>query len=190
MDPDTQIHINVPQPNSTDAVEQAARATFEQFPPGFQRALESSSLERVNEVLGKMSVSEAEEIVERLGDSGMLSLERGVIDGTTEEGRERLKDLEREARGEDDGERTGDDELDEGASRPADQINDLLGDMNITEANPVHESLRESKPHDGGQNPAQASGGVEPVERKAHLGTHPLTNRPQIEDLIDATDPD
>lgn len=47
-----------------------------------------------------MSVSEAEEVVEQLGEGGMLSLEEGVIDPTTEEGRERLKELEREARGE------------------------------------------------------------------------------------------
>ena len=45
-----------------------------------------------------MSVSEAEEVVEQLGEGGMLSLEEGVIDSTTEEGRERLKELEREAR--------------------------------------------------------------------------------------------
>jgi len=44
-----------------------------------------------------MSVEEAEEVVERLGEGGMLSLEEGVIDGTTEEGRERLKALEKEA---------------------------------------------------------------------------------------------
>jgi len=48
-------------------------------------------------VLGKMSVEEAEEVVERLGEGGMLSLEEGVIDGTTVEGRERLKALEKEA---------------------------------------------------------------------------------------------
>jgi len=63
-----------------------------------QRALESGSLERVNEVLGKMSVSEAEEVVEQLGEGGMLSLDQGIIDGTTEEGRERLKALEKEAK--------------------------------------------------------------------------------------------
>jgi len=51
----------------------------------------------VNEVLGKMSVSEAEEVVEQLGEGGMLSLEEGVIDGTTEEGRERLRGLEEKA---------------------------------------------------------------------------------------------
>lgn len=45
-----------------------------------------------------MSVSEAEEVVELLGEGGMLSLEQGVIDGTTEEGREKLKALEEEAR--------------------------------------------------------------------------------------------
>lgn len=52
----------------------------------------------MNEVLGKMSVEEAEEVVEQLGEGGMLSLEQGVIDSTTEEGRERLRELERAAR--------------------------------------------------------------------------------------------
>ena len=42
-------------------------------------------------------MGEAEEVVEKLGEGGMLSLERGVIDGTTEEGRERLAELERDA---------------------------------------------------------------------------------------------
>lgn len=98
VEPGTEIHINVPQPNSAEDVEQQARIIFERFPPGLQRALESGSLDRVNEVLGKMSVSEAEEVVEQLGEGGMLSLEKGVIDSTTEEGRDRLKELEREAR--------------------------------------------------------------------------------------------
>ena len=70
---------------------------FERFPPGLQRALESGSLDSVNEVLGKMSVEEAEEVVDQLGQGGMLSLEEGVIDGTTEEGQEKLRDLERQA---------------------------------------------------------------------------------------------
>ncbi len=98
VEPGTAININVPQADSTDDVEQQARIIFERFPPGLQRALESGSLDRVNEVLGKMSVSEAEEVVDQLGEGGMLSLEQGVIDGTTEEGRERLKALEEEAR--------------------------------------------------------------------------------------------
>lgn len=97
VDPGTQININIPQPGSSDLVEVKAREIFDQFPPGLQRALESGKLDKVNEVLGKMSVEEAEEVVEKLGEGGMLSLERGVIDGTTEKGRERLAELEREA---------------------------------------------------------------------------------------------
>lgn len=98
VDPSTKININIPQPGSTDPIEIAAREVFDRFPPGLQRALESGELARVNEVLGKMSVSEAEEVVEQLGEGGMLSLEEGVIDGTTEEGREKFERLEREAR--------------------------------------------------------------------------------------------
>ena len=97
VEPGTEIHINVPQPGSSDEVEIASREVFERFPPGLQRALESGSLVKVNEVLGKMSVEEAEEVVEQLGEAGMLSMEKGVIDGTTEEGKERLRELEREA---------------------------------------------------------------------------------------------
>lgn len=97
VDPGTQININIPQPGSSDQIEVKAREIFDQFPPGLQRALESGQLDKVNEVLGKMSVGEAEEVVEKLGEGGMLSLERGVIDGTTEEGRERLAELERDA---------------------------------------------------------------------------------------------
>ena len=98
MEPGTEIHINVPQPDGAEEVERNARVIFERFPPGLQRALESGSLDRVNEVLGKMSVCEAEVVVEQLAEGGMLSLEEGVIDSTTEEGKERLRALEREAR--------------------------------------------------------------------------------------------
>lgn len=100
VDPNTSIHINIPSASPTDEVEVKAREIFETFPPGLQRALESGELDRVNEVLGKMSVEEAEEVVEKLGDGGMLSVEEGVIDGTTQEGREKLKDLEEKARAE------------------------------------------------------------------------------------------
>lgn len=92
-----EIHINIPQPGSDDPVEQASRAVFESFPPGFQRALESGSLDKVNEVLGKMSVEEAEEVVGQMGEAGMMSMEPGVIDGTTKEGQEKLKELEKQA---------------------------------------------------------------------------------------------
>lgn len=97
VDPGTQINIVTPpvleQCENED--EKIARQIFDTFPPGLQRALESASLDRVNEVLGKMSVEEAEKVVELLGQGGMLSLEQGVIDATTEEGKKRVEELER-----------------------------------------------------------------------------------------------
>jgi cell division cycle protein 37 len=98
VEPGTEIHINVPEADSEDPVEQEARKIFDRFPPGLQRALQGGSLDEVNKVLGKMSVDEAEEIVELLGQGGMLSLQEGVIDATNEEGQKRLKEIEEEER--------------------------------------------------------------------------------------------
>jgi cell division cycle protein 37 len=50
----------------------------------------------VNVVLGKMSVEEAEGIVDLLGQGGMLSIEEGVIDATNEEGQEKLRQIEKQ----------------------------------------------------------------------------------------------
>ena len=97
VDPGTTINIVTPPPldqcQSDD--ERASRQIFETFPPGLQRALQSGSLDRVNEVLGKMSVDEAEQVVDQLGNGGMLSLEEGVIDATTEEGQKKMEEIER-----------------------------------------------------------------------------------------------
>ncbi|KAK8158538.1 Hsp90 co-chaperone Cdc37 [Phyllosticta citrichinensis] len=104
VDPNTTISIRVPpavddsNPETTSEEAKAARAIFDSFPPGLQRALQSGSLDEVNKVLAKMSVDEAEQIVEQLGDGGMLSLEEGVIDATTEEGQARVKEIERTGR--------------------------------------------------------------------------------------------
>ncbi|KAH7115845.1 hypothetical protein B0J11DRAFT_112202 [Dendryphion nanum] len=101
VDPGTTINIAVPPKTSTAedpeerAAEEASRQIFETFPPGLQRALESGKLDEVNKVLAKMSVDEAEEIVEKLGEGGMLSLEQGVIDATTEEGKKAMEEIER-----------------------------------------------------------------------------------------------
>lgn len=98
VDPNTTIHIGVPPAAPQTEEEKAAREIFETFPPGLQRALETGKLDRINEVLGKMSVEEAEEVVEKLGDGGMLSVEQGIIDATTEEGRKQMEDIERTAK--------------------------------------------------------------------------------------------
>lgn len=101
VDPNTTINISVPpkvseaEDEQVRAYEEGARQIFESFPPGLQRALESGKLDEVNKVLAKMSVEEAEEIVAKLGDGGMLSLEQGVIDATTEEGKRAMEEIEK-----------------------------------------------------------------------------------------------
>ncbi|GAA5983108.1 hypothetical protein JCM10908_000158 [Rhodotorula pacifica] len=56
---------------------------FESFPKNLKAALREKSLEKVNKVLGKMSVEEAEIVVEQLQEAGILSFEQsGIIDQT------------------------------------------------------------------------------------------------------------
>ena len=104
VDPNTTINIRVPlpidesNPDSLSDDNKIARTNFETFPPGLQRALESGKLDEVNKVLAKMSVDEAEQVVEQLGNGGMLSLEEGVIDATTEEGQAKVKEIEKTGR--------------------------------------------------------------------------------------------
>ncbi|KAK6517877.1 hsp90 co-chaperone Cdc37 [Arthrobotrys conoides] len=96
VDPNQQIYIEIPPKESEDPQLQEARQIFETFPPGFQKALETKDLDKINVVLGKMSVDEAEEIVGKLSESGMLSLIEEIIDSTTEEGQAKLAALEAE----------------------------------------------------------------------------------------------
>ncbi|KAL4759214.1 Hsp90 co-chaperone CDC37 [Aspergillus foveolatus] len=98
VDPNTKITINIPRSESNEPVEIEARKIFESFSKELQTALESESLDEVNKVLGKMSVEEAEDVVEKLGESGMLSLEEGIVDATTEEGRKKLEEIEAEGK--------------------------------------------------------------------------------------------
>ena len=56
---------------------------FQGFPPAFQEALRSQSLDQVNKVLGAMKVDEAEQIVQMLDMAGILNFsEHGVRDET------------------------------------------------------------------------------------------------------------
>jgi cell division cycle protein 37 len=98
VDPNTKITINIPPAASNDPVEIEARKIFESFSEDLQKALASESLDEVNKVLGKMPVNEAEEVVEKLGAGGLLSLEEGIVDATTEEGRKKLEEIEAEGR--------------------------------------------------------------------------------------------
>lgn len=56
---------------------------FTAFPPGLQKALTAKDLDKVNKVLGKMSVEDAEVVVEQLQEAGILSFDTPeIIDRT------------------------------------------------------------------------------------------------------------
>ncbi|KAI0603488.1 hypothetical protein F4775DRAFT_581403 [Biscogniauxia sp. FL1348] len=97
VEPGTEIKIRIPAENSEEEGEKKGRAIFENFKPEMRKALESGSLDKVNEVLGKMKVSDAEEVVGLLGEAGILSLEEQIIDATTAEGQQKIKEMEEEA---------------------------------------------------------------------------------------------
>ncbi|KAL2261633.1 hypothetical protein VTK26DRAFT_3726 [Humicola hyalothermophila] len=98
VEPGTVINIRIPAEGSEDPEERKGREIFETFPPDMKKALESGKLDEVNKVLGAMKVDEAEELVGKLGEAGILSLEEEIIDATTEEGKDKWKKLEQEAK--------------------------------------------------------------------------------------------
>jgi cell division cycle protein 37 len=56
---------------------------FESFKPELKQALKTEKLDEVNKVLARMKVPEAEEVVEKMQEGGMLSFsEAGVRDMT------------------------------------------------------------------------------------------------------------
>lgn len=73
VEPGTEIKIKIPPKDSEDEGEKRGREIFDGFSPEMQKALESGSLDKVNEVLGKMNVTEAEDIVGLLSEVGTLS---------------------------------------------------------------------------------------------------------------------
>ncbi|KAL2164240.1 hypothetical protein VTH06DRAFT_3456 [Thermothelomyces fergusii] len=94
VEPGTVINIRIPEENSEDEETRKGRAIFDSFPEDMKKALQTGKLEEVNKVLGAMNVEEAEEIVGKLGEAGILSLEEEIIDATTEDGKDKLKRLE------------------------------------------------------------------------------------------------
>lgn len=99
VEPGTVINIRVPPADSADPEEQQARTIFEGFSSDMKKALESGSLDEVNKVLGSLPVDEAEDLVGKFGDAGILSLEQEIIDATTDEGKAQWKQLEEQGKG-------------------------------------------------------------------------------------------
>ncbi len=52
---------------------------FSSFPEDFRKALETKELTKVNEVLGKMKVDEAEAIVGQLDQAGILNFSSAEV---------------------------------------------------------------------------------------------------------------
>lgn len=98
VEPGTVINIRVPTADSKEPEEQEARAIFESFKPDMKQALESGSLDKVNKVLGNMPIDEAEDLVGKFGEAGILSLEQEIIDATTDEGKAQWKQLEEQGK--------------------------------------------------------------------------------------------
>ncbi|KAH8653438.1 Hsp90 co-chaperone Cdc37 [Xylariales sp. PMI_506] len=97
VEPGTVINITIPPKDSEDEGAKRSREIFETFSPDMRKALESGSLDKVNEVLGKMKVEDAEELVGLFGEANILSLEEEIIDATTDEGKKHLKEMEKQA---------------------------------------------------------------------------------------------
>lgn len=98
VEPGTVINITIPPANGATPEEQAARAVFDNFSPKMKQALESGSLEAVNKVLGDLPVAEAEELVEKFGEAGVLSLENEIVDTTTSEGQAQWKQMQEQGK--------------------------------------------------------------------------------------------
>ncbi|ORY69790.1 uncharacterized protein BCR38DRAFT_480957 [Pseudomassariella vexata] len=97
VEPGTVVNIKIPAANSEDEAEKRRREIFEGFKPDMRKALETGSLDKVNQVLGRMKIEEAEELVGLFGEANILSLEEQIIDGTTEEGKKQIKEMEEKA---------------------------------------------------------------------------------------------
>ncbi|KAI8964091.1 hypothetical protein F5Y11DRAFT_317212 [Daldinia sp. FL1419] len=97
VEPGTEIKIRIPPEKGEDEAEKRGREIFEGFTPEMRKALESGSLDKVNEVLGKLKVEDAEEVVGLLSEAGILSVEEQIIDATTEAGQKHLKEMEEQA---------------------------------------------------------------------------------------------
>lgn len=68
VEPGTVINIRIPKEDAEDEEGKRAREIFESFKPEMKKALETGSLDKVNKVLGDMSVAEAEELVGLFGE--------------------------------------------------------------------------------------------------------------------------
>ncbi|KAG9285178.1 hypothetical protein G9A89_004393 [Geosiphon pyriformis] len=76
------LTIQIPTADSTDPEEKARYEIYMTLSQDLREAFETEELEKINLVLGKMSVDEAEKALEIINKAGVLTIEEGIIDAT------------------------------------------------------------------------------------------------------------
>jgi cell division cycle protein 37 len=74
VDPSTEIVVDVPAEGSE------GRVIYDTFSKQLRDSIETRKLDEINKVLAEMSVEDAEEVVKKLSDSGVLSVEEKIYD--------------------------------------------------------------------------------------------------------------
>lgn len=77
VDPNTEIVVNLPDSGNPDAM-----AVYDSFTTEMRNAIESKQLDEINKVLAEMPVEEAEELVKKFDECGVLSVEEKIYDAT------------------------------------------------------------------------------------------------------------
>ncbi|SCV04632.1 LAMI_0H17678g1_1 [Lachancea mirantina] len=74
LDDSTELHINLPDFNSEASEEVARREAFNKLPTQMQTAVQSQSLDQINEVFSEMSLEEAERVLDIFNEGGIIGI--------------------------------------------------------------------------------------------------------------------
>lgn len=69
LDPNTELKVNIPDENSKEF------EVFKTLPQDMQDAIKIGSLDAVNEVFARMEIKEAEDVLEKFNESGVISIQ-------------------------------------------------------------------------------------------------------------------
>ncbi|KAG0163196.1 hsp90 co-chaperone Cdc37 [Apophysomyces sp. BC1034] len=83
MSDGSQLTVRVPDPKQED--QKDAYQVYEALPLNFRTALETADLDKINKVLEKMKVEDAEMVVQVCSEYGFLDVEGQVVDQTQEQ---------------------------------------------------------------------------------------------------------
>ncbi|CAG9948908.1 unnamed protein product [Clonostachys rosea f. rosea IK726] len=84
MEPNTTFIINAPKLDSGDEDEQERRSIFEKFSDDMKAAIQSGSLDKINEVLGAMPREEAEVVRTLIFETDCIKVQKTVPEAATE----------------------------------------------------------------------------------------------------------